>query len=82
VVDKNIEAYELVKAVTTAKIAHLTKAKVFDTYVGEQVGKDKKSVAMSFSFSSLERTLTDDEIGAEMAKILSILKRKANAKIR
>ncbi|MEG1529063.1 MAG: phenylalanine--tRNA ligase subunit beta [Clostridia bacterium] len=82
VVDKEIEAYELVKAVTTAKIAHLTKAKVFDTYVGEQVGKDKKSVAMSFSFSSLERTLTDDEIGAEMAKILGILKRKANAKIR
>ena len=44
--------------------------------------KNKKSVAMNFTFSSLERTLTDDEIATEMAKILSALKRKVGAKIR
>lgn len=37
---------------------------------------------MNFTFSSLERTLTDDEIATEMAKILSALKRKVGAKIR
>ncbi|MBD5092645.1 MAG: phenylalanyl-tRNA synthetase subunit beta, partial [Clostridiales bacterium] len=37
---------------------------------------------VSFSFSSLERTLTDDEIAEQMARILSVLKRKVGAKIR
>lgn len=55
---------------------------MFDTYKSEQIGKGKKSVAMSFSFSSLERTLTDDEIATEMARILNTLKRKVGAKIR
>ena len=65
-----------------AKSKYLTDAKVFDTYKSEQIGQGKKSVAMSFAFSSLERTLTDDEIATEMAKILSVLKRKVGAKIR
>ena len=55
---------------------------MFDEYRSEQIGKNKKSVAMNFTFSSLERTLTDDEIATEMAKILSALKRKVGAKIR
>ena len=75
-------AQDIVDAVKGAKIKFLTDVKVFDEYKSEQIGKNKKSVAMSFAFSSLERTLTDDEIAAEMAKILSALKRKVGAKIR
>ena len=75
-------AQDIVDAVKDAKIKFLTDVKVFDEYKSEQIGKNKKSVAMSFAFSSLERTLTDDEIAAEMAKILSALKRKVGAKIR
>lgn len=82
VVDENVLAQDIVDAVKGAKIKFLTDVKVFDEYKSEQIGKNKKSVAMSFAFSSLERTLTDDEIAAEMAKILSALKRKVGAKIR
>ena len=82
VVDDNVLAGDMTEAVLGAKIKYLTDAKVFDTYKSEQIGEGKKSVAMSFSFSSLERTLTDDEIATEMAKILSVLKRKVGAKIR
>lgn len=82
VVDDSVLAGDMIDAVMSAKIKYLTDAKVFDTYKSEQIGKDKKSVAMSFSFSSLERTLTDEEIATEMAKILSALKRKVGAKIR
>lgn len=82
VVDDGVLAGDMIDAVMSAKIKYLTDAKVFDTYKSEQIGKDKKSVAMSFSFSSLERTLTDEEIATEMAKILSALKRKVGAKIR
>lgn len=82
VVDDSVLAGDMIEAVRNSKIKFLTDVKVFDTYKSEQIGKDKKSVAMSFSFSSLERTLTDDEIATEMSKILSTLKRKVGAKIR
>lgn len=82
VVDDDVLAQDIVDAVKGAKIKFLQDVKVFDEYKSEQIGKNKKSVAMSFTFSSLERTLTDDEIAAEMAKILSALKRKVGAKIR
>ena len=82
VVNEDVLAGDMIGAVKDAKIKHLCDAKVFDTYKSEQIGKGKKSVAMSFSFASLERTLTDDEIATEMARILNTLKRKVGAKIR
>lgn len=82
VVADQVTAGSMVAAVEDAKIKYLDNVKVFDTYKSEQIGEDKKSVAMSFSFSSLERTLTDDEIAAEMKKILNALKRKVGAIIR
>lgn len=82
VVDDDVLAGDMINAVKRAKIKHLCDVKVFDTYKSDQIGKGKKSVAMSFAFASLERTLTDDEIATEMAKILGVLKRKVGAKIR
>lgn len=82
VVDDDVLAGDMINAVKSAKIKHLCDVSVFDTYKSEQIGKGKKSVAMSFAFASLERTLTDDEIATEMAKILGVLKRKVGAKIR
>lgn len=82
VVNDDVLAQDLVDAVKGAKIRFLDDVNVFDEYKSDQLGKNKKSVAMSFSFSSLERTLTDEEIATEMARILSALKRKAGAKIR
>jgi len=82
VVDENILAQDLVNAVKGAKVNFLTSVNVFDEYKSEQIGKGKKSVALSFSFESLERTLQDSEIAIEMDKVLSALKRKCKAKIR
>jgi len=82
VVDEKWLAGDLINVVKSAKIKYLTDSKVFDTYRSEQIGAGKKSVAMSFSFACLERTLTDEDINAEMTKILNALKRKVGAKIR
>lgn len=82
VVDEEISAGDMIDAVKGSKIQHLTSTSVFDTYRSDTIGKDKKSVALSFTFSSVERTLTDDEINAEMAKILKLLNRKFKAKLR
>lgn len=82
VVDDEVSAQDILDAVAAAKVKFITDANVFDVYKSDQIGKGKKSVAMSFSFASLDRTLTDEEISAQMSKILSALKRKVNAKIR
>lgn len=82
VVDENVAAADMVKAVEGAGVRHLDSAEVFDVYRSEQIGAGKKSVAMNFTFASAEKTLTDDEIAAEMKKILAALRRKTGAKIR
>lgn len=44
--------------------------KLFDIYEGSQVQEGCKSVAYSLSFRAKDRTLTDEEVGAAMKKIL------------
>ncbi|MCM1394379.1 MAG: phenylalanine--tRNA ligase subunit beta, partial [[Eubacterium] siraeum] len=82
VVGDDVEAGSIIAAIENAKIKHLTDVKIFDTYKSAQIGENKKSVGISFSFSSLDRTLTDDEIAEQMSRILAALKRKTGAKIR
>jgi phenylalanyl-tRNA synthetase beta chain len=51
-------------------------AEVFDLYEGEQVGADRKSLALSLEFRAADRTLTDEEVaglrGAIEAKLEEI----------
>ncbi len=82
VVAEEIAVGDMLEAVRTGKIKYLTASNAFDTYRSEAIGKNKKSVALSFTFSSLEGTLKDDDINKEMDRILSILKRRFGAKIR
>ena len=49
--------------------------KLFDIYEGSQVQEGYKSVAYSLSFRAKDRTLTDEEVGAAMKKILQGLSR-------
>lgn len=82
VVKEEVLVGDMIQAVENAKINFLTDVKVFDTYRSAQIGEGKKSVALNFSFASLDRTLTDDEIAKETDRILNVLKRKFNAQIR
>ncbi len=82
IVDDSVLAGEVVECVKDLKIKHLIKTDVFDVYKSDQIGKDKKSIALSFAFSSLSGTLTDDEIAKEMGRVLYGLKRKMGAVLR
>ena len=82
VVDKKVVAGDMLDAIKNGKIPHLTLANIFDVYEGDKIGKEKKSIALSFTFLSYERTLKDEEIQEAMDKILSLLSRKFKAKIR
>jgi phenylalanyl-tRNA synthetase beta chain len=51
----------------------LRTVEVFDLYEGEQVGEGGKSVAMRLEFQAADRTLTDEEVGAQRAVIEATL---------
>ncbi|MBA2666358.1 MAG: phenylalanine--tRNA ligase subunit beta [Trueperaceae bacterium] len=45
----------------------------FDVFAGEQVGADRKSVALRFRFRDSRRALTDDEVDARMKDVIRTL---------
>jgi phenylalanyl-tRNA synthetase beta chain len=47
----------------------LSAAQVFDLYEGEQVGADRKSLALNLEFRAPDRTLTDEEVAARREAI-------------
>jgi phenylalanyl-tRNA synthetase beta chain len=54
----------------------------FDTYRGDKLPDDKKSVAMHLTFSATDRTLESKEVDGMMEKILLALKEKFKAESR
>lgn len=60
----------------------ITDVEVFDVYTGEHVEKGKKSIALSITFQSAQRTLKDDEINEVHQVILSALEKDVHAVLR
>ncbi len=80
--DASMNVGEIEKMIKKQNSPILESYKLFDVYQGEQVGKDKKSVAYSLSFRAEDRTLTDEEVNAVMDKILDSLQKELGAELR
>ncbi len=72
----------MMKAMKEVSNHLLEEIQMFDVFRGTQVGENKKSVAFSLSFRSKDHTLTEEEISAQMNKVLELMKDKFNAFIR
>jgi phenylalanyl-tRNA synthetase beta chain len=64
VVDDDVAAADVERAVRAGGGALLAGVQVFDVYRGEQVGPGAKSLALRLEFRAADRTLTDDEVVA------------------
>lgn len=82
VVDRNISADEIAKLIKKAAGALLTKIEIFDVYQGTNIPKNKRSIAYSLSFGTMDRTLTDEEINNIMSKVIETLQNKIDAELR
>lgn len=82
VVSKEIEAEALMKNIRENAGKLLESLTLFDVYTGEQIGKEKKSLAFSLTYRSNEKTLTDDEVSKVHEKVLEALKQHFDAKLR
>jgi phenylalanyl-tRNA synthetase beta chain len=56
--------------------------KLFDIFESEKLGAGKKSIAVNFTFSDKEKTLTDIEIDGWMNTIMNTLEKEIQAEIR
>jgi len=82
VVDRAVPAASLTAAVREAGGAWLKSVEVFDVYVGERLGSDKKSVALSLVYRDEERTLTDDEVNERNQAVIDHLEKTFSAQLR
>ncbi len=82
VVAEDARAGEILKAALGADRALIAGADVFDVYRGAGVPEGHKSVAISVTLQPRERTLTDAEIEAVVAKIVAEVGKKTGASLR
>lgn len=82
VVDDKIKSEDITDEIKKSGTELLKKVRLFDTYSGEQIDKNKKSIAYSLNFRDDSRTLKDTEIEIIVNRILENLGKRFNAKIR
>jgi phenylalanyl-tRNA synthetase beta chain len=82
VVDKGLKYEAVEKATYSAKINKLKSVNLFDIFESDKLGAGKKSMAISFTFLDDEKTMTDKEIDAMMAKITASYEKELNAEVR
>jgi hypothetical protein len=56
--------------------------RLFDVYMGENIESGKKSIALNLTYQSLEKTLSDKEVGARIDEVLNLMKNKFSAILR
>ncbi len=81
-VDRPVNAADIVKAAMAGERALVTEVGVFDVYEGETIPEGKKSVAISVTLQPREKTLTEAEIDAAAGKIVAEVVKKTGACLR
>jgi phenylalanyl-tRNA synthetase beta chain len=82
VVRKDLESKRVEDRIWEAGAGLVESVNLFDVYVGPQVPPEHKSLAYSITYRSLDRTLTDEEVGEVHAGIVESLTSEVGAFIR
>ena len=82
VVDKNFKAQDLIEIISSIDQTLIKAVKIFDVYQGENIPKDKKSIALNVTIQSSEKTLDESDLEKINRLIISTVETKSGAKIR
>jgi phenylalanyl-tRNA synthetase beta chain len=82
IVDDGVGAQDVVRAAIGADKALITDVNLFDVYRGERMQPGKKSLAIEVTLQPKEKTLTDAEIEAASAKIVSAVMKATGGTLR
>lgn len=82
VVDRGVTAGELRDVIEQSGGQLLQSVRIFDVYVDDRLGENKKSVALSCTYLDPEKTLTDEEVQSAHTKVVEALAAKCGAELR
>ena len=82
VVDMDTPASKIIDVALKADRQNIVDAKVFDVYVSDSLGENKKSIAFTCVIRQGEKTLNENEISAIMNNVLNAEIKEFNAKLR
>lgn len=82
VLSKDINSGDVITTIRQAGGKLLKSTEVFDYYEGENIGKDKKSIAYNLYFEDSSKTLSESEVNPIFNKIIENVIKKHNAILR
>ena len=80
--DENVPAGAIEAVIRKHGGPHLKAVELFDLYRGKQIPAGKKSLAYTLRFQADDRTLTEDEVRAQIDEILEALKSELGVVLR
>ena len=82
IVDSQVTAGDMMKAVKSGAGPLMTDLRVFDLYEGANIGAGRKSIAVTVTLTPTRATLTEAEIEAISAEIVKIAGKNCGAELR
>ena len=82
VVDKDIQASDLVNEIKSQHIDRIIDFYPFDLYQGDSIENNKKSIAFLILMQDTYKTLEGDEVNKTVDQVLKILQNKFKVKLR
>ncbi len=82
IVDRKVNSQELVSVISNIDKNLISNIRVFDVYEGDNIPENQKSIAISVTIQSLDKTLTDNDLEKINNSIIETVENKTGAKIR
>ena len=82
IVNKDVNAKDLIEAISSVNESLVKNIKVFDVYEGENIPENQKSIAINVTIQSSERTLNEDDLEKINNLIIKTVENETGAKIR
>ena len=82
VIDKHYKVGELENIIEKIDTSIIQKVITFDIFEGQNIPKEKKSVAINVTIQALDKTLTEHDLDQISQKIIDTVKKKTGATIR
>ena len=82
IVNKDVTSQDLMSAISSIDQNLISDTKIFDVYEGENIPENQKSIAISVTIQSSEKTLNDNDLEKINKLIIETIENKTGAKIR
>ncbi|MBH44173.1 MAG: phenylalanine--tRNA ligase subunit beta [Gammaproteobacteria bacterium] len=83
ILDKNLKSQDIINLLERERFKYLINIKITDIfYNSKEFSENEKSVSLEFVFQDMNTTLKDSQVTDQINRILELLKKRINAKLR